>query len=62
MDKSFNKVTEGLYKSSGMNLRFYDSTRVSGLIVGNNVFCANVGDSRATLARRKETSGPNGIT
>jgi hypothetical protein len=24
------------------------------------VFCANVGDSRATLARRKEFTGPNG--
>ena len=32
------------------------------LIVGNKVFCANVGDSRATLARRKEVPGPNGVT
>jgi serine/threonine protein phosphatase PrpC len=62
LDKSFNKVTEGLYKSSGINLRFSGSTCVSVLIVGNKVFCANVGDSRATLARRKEVSGPNGIT
>jgi len=43
-----------LYKSSGINLRFSGSTCVSVLIVGNKVFCANVGDSRATLARRKE--------
>lgn len=26
------------------------------------MFCANVGDSRATLARRKEIVGPNGVT
>lgn len=30
--------------------------------MGNKVFCANVGDSRATLARRKEVAGPNGAT
>ncbi len=35
---------------------------MSVLIVGNKVFCANVGDSRATLARRKEFAGPNGTT
>jgi hypothetical protein len=47
-----------LFKSSGIKLRFSGSTCVSVLIVGNKVFCANVGDSRATLARRKEiTSG-----
>ena len=63
LDKSFNNVTDSLYKSSGINLRFSGSTCVSVLIVGNKVFCANVGDSRATLARRKELnngSGPNG--
>jgi serine/threonine protein phosphatase PrpC len=60
LDKSFHKVTDGLYKSSGINLRFSGSTCVSVLIVGNKVFCANVGDSRATLARRKEIAGPNG--
>ena len=62
LDKSFNRVTEGLFKSSGINLRFSGSTCVSVLIVGNKVFCANVGDSRATLARRKEITGPNGQT
>ena len=30
---------------------------MSVLIVGNKVFCANVGDSRATLARKKEIAG-----
>jgi serine/threonine protein phosphatase PrpC len=62
LDKSFIRVTEGLFKNSGINLRFSGSTCVSVLIVGNKVFCANVGDSRATLARRKEFSGPNGTT
>lgn len=62
LDKSFLRVTEGLYKNSGINLRFSGSTCVSVLIVGNKVFCANVGDSRATLARRKEVAGPNGST
>ena len=57
LDKSFGKVTDGLYKNSGINLRFSGSTCVSVLIVGNKVFCANVGDSRATLARKKEIAG-----
>jgi len=55
-------VTEGLYKNSGINLRFSGSTCVSVLIVGNKVFCANVGDSRATLARKKEIAGSPGQT
>lgn len=58
LDKSFNAVSRGLYSNSGINLRFSGSTCVSVLIVGNKVFCANVGDSRATLARKKEV--PNG--
>jgi serine/threonine protein phosphatase PrpC len=62
LDKSFNKVTDSLFHQSGINLRFSGSTCVTVLIVGNKVFCANVGDSRATLARRKEFPGPNGIT
>ena len=49
-----------MFKSSGINLRFSGSTCVSVLIVGNKVFCANVGDSRATLARRKEITGASG--
>ena len=57
LDKSFSRVTDGLFKSSGINLRFSGSTCVSVLIVGNKVFCANVGDSRAVLARKKESSG-----
>jgi serine/threonine protein phosphatase PrpC len=60
LDKSFNRVTDQLFKNSGINLRFSGSTCVSVLIVGNKVFCANVGDSRATLARRKEIPGSPG--
>lgn len=37
--------------NSGIDLYFSGSTCVSVLIVGNKVFCANVGDSRAVLAR-----------
>jgi serine/threonine protein phosphatase PrpC len=60
LDRSFNVVTNNLYKSSGINLRFSGSTCVSILIVGNKVFCANVGDSRATLARMKDIPGGGG--
>ena len=35
---------------------------MSVLIVGNKVFYANVGYSRATLTTRKEFTGPNGTT
>ena len=57
MDTSFLKVSDSLYNNSNINLRFSGSTCVSVLIVANKVFCANVGDSRATLARRKEMVG-----
>lgn len=40
-----------LSNNSGIDLYFSGSTCVSVLIVGNKVFCANVGDSRAVLAR-----------
>jgi len=40
-----------LYTNSGIDIYFSGSTCVSVLIVGNKVFCANVGDSRAVLAR-----------
>ena len=60
LDKSFTAVTKGLYQNSGINLRFSGSTCVSILIVGNKVFCANVGDSRATLARKKEVPSGSG--
>ena len=62
LDKSFLKVTDQLFKSSGINLRFSGSTCVSVLIVGNKVFCANVGDSRAVLARRRDIAGPKGVS
>ena len=48
---SFTHVTQQLYTNSGIDIYFSGSTCVSVLIVGNKVFCANVGDSRAVLAR-----------
>jgi len=48
---SFGHVTQQLYTASGIDIYFSGSTCVSVLIVGNKVFCANVGDSRAVLAR-----------
>ena len=52
---SFLYTNQQLYSSSGIDIYFSGSTCVSVLIVGNKVFCANVGDSRAVLAR--EVSG-----
>lgn len=60
LDRSFHSVSNSLFKNSGINLRFSGSTCVSVLIVGNKVFCANVGDSRATLARMKDVPGGGG--
>lgn len=51
MTKAFNEVQDGLYRDSKLNLRFSGSTCVSVLIVGNKIFCSNVGDSRAVLVR-----------
>ncbi len=52
LNKSFTTVQETLFRDSKINLRFSGSTCVSVLIVGTKVFCANVGDSRATLVRQ----------
>lgn len=49
--KSFEGTSKGLYNDSGIDIYFSGSTCVSVLIVGNKIFCANVGDSRAVLAR-----------
>ena len=57
LEKSFGMVSTHLHKNSGIYLRFSGSTCVSVLIVGNKVFCANVGDSRAALARQKDYAG-----
>jgi len=51
MTQSYAFVNENLFKNSGIDLNFSGSTCVSVLIVGNKIFCANVGDSRAVLAR-----------
>lgn len=51
---SFKHTTQVLGQNSGIDLYFSGSTCVSILIVGNKVFCANVGDSRAVLAREVE--------
>ena len=48
---SFSNVSHSLATTSNIELYFSGSTCVSVLIVGNKVFCANVGDSRAVLAR-----------
>jgi len=45
------QTNEALYRDSRINIRFSGSTCVSVLIVGTKVFCSNVGDSRAVLAR-----------
>jgi serine/threonine protein phosphatase PrpC len=55
LSSSFLYTNQQLYSSSGIDIYFSGSTCVSVLIVGNKVFCANVGDSRAVLAR--EVSG-----
>lgn len=51
LTKSFVAVQDGLFRDSKLNLRFSGSTCVSVLIVGNKIFCSNVGDSRAILVR-----------
>lgn len=51
LDVSFKFTNKHLFEESGLDLYFSGSTCVSILIVGNKVFCANVGDSRAVLAR-----------
>lgn len=49
--KSFAFSNQKLYTDSGLDIYFSGSTCVTILIVGNKVFCANVGDSRAVLGR-----------
>jgi serine/threonine protein phosphatase PrpC len=57
----FMQTNESLYRDSRINIRFSGSTCVSVLIVGTKVFCANVGDSRAVLARLSpENEAKNG--
>ena len=51
MTLSFEAASYGLANNSGLDLYFSGSTCVTILIVGNKVFCSNVGDSRAVLAR-----------
>ena len=54
LSTSFRHTNQALFQNSGLDLYFSGSTCVSILIVGNKVFCANVGDSRAVLARNIE--------
>ena len=54
MAKSFDATSRGLYNDSGIDIYFSGSTCVTVLIVGNKIFCANVGDSRAVLAREQD--------
>lgn len=52
--KSFEYTNRTLYGESGIDVYFSGSTCVTVLIVGNKIFCANVGDSRAVLARETD--------
>lgn len=54
--KSFEITNRSLYNDSGIDVYFSGTTCVSVLIVGNKIFCANVGDSRAVLARDSSTT------
>jgi serine/threonine protein phosphatase PrpC len=51
LTQSFNQINNELPAGTGLDLYFSGSTCVTILIVGNKIFCANVGDSRAVLAR-----------
>lgn len=55
--RSFEHTSKGLYNESGIDIYFSGSTCVTVLIVGNKIFCANVGDSRAVLARETTVNG-----
>lgn len=54
--RSFEQTNKRLYNESGIDIYFSGSTCVSVLIVGNKIFCANIGDSRAVLARAQANS------
>ena len=58
--KSFEITNRALYNDSGIDIYFSGSTCVTVLIVGNKIFCANVGDSRAVLARETSTEPVTG--
>ena len=53
---SFVATNKALYDDSGIDVMFSGSTCVSCLIVGNKIFCANTGDSRAVIAREVDGS------
>ena len=57
LTKSFEITNRALYNDSGIDIYFSGSTCVTVLIVGNKIFCANVGDSRAVLARETPHEG-----
>ena len=57
LTKSFEITNKALYNDSGIDIYFSGSTCVTVLIVGNKIFCANVGDSRAVLAREVSQDG-----
>jgi serine/threonine protein phosphatase PrpC len=56
--RSFESTNRALYQDSGIDIYFSGSTCVTVLIVGNKIFCANVGDSRAVLAREQQAKAP----
>lgn len=51
--KSFFEVNQGLLQT-GIDCSLSGSTAVTILILGNKLYCGNVGDSRAILAKKKK--------
>lgn len=56
LNGAFMSTQKSLLGDSGIDVMFSGSTCVSTLIVGNKIFCANTGDSRAVLAREIDGS------
>ena len=52
ISKVYKSIEHSLVKDTNLNLRFSGSTCVSVLIIGDKLFCANVGDSRAILVKK----------
>lgn len=53
LKRAFLNVDEQFYSEKTVIANKQGATCVCVLIIGNRVFCANVGDSRAVLCRNK---------
>ncbi|KAM3129083.1 hypothetical protein pb186bvf_018795 [Paramecium bursaria] len=51
--QSFERTTKDLYQS-GIDITFSGATTVTLIIIEQNVWCANIGDSRAIIGRVKD--------